>query len=96
MANYNINPAAVQGIQSELTAATGRLDSSLSTLQASVQQFVVANDGQAPAAYTQAQMLWEQGQKEMHAALSKGNVRLADINDRYMYGDRRGAAVFGG
>ena len=96
MANYNINPAAVQGIEAELAGVATRLDNSLQTLQQSVQRFIVANDGQAPAAYTNAQMLWEQGQREMHAALVNGRRALQEITTGYVAADRRGAAVFGG
>ncbi|WP_432842792.1 WXG100 family type VII secretion target [Dactylosporangium sp. CA-092794] len=94
MANYSVNPAGLADVESELTSVTRRLDSSLTTLQGAVQQFTAANNGQAPDAYTQAQALWDQGQRDMHEALRNGQIRLQEITNNYISGDNRGAAVF--
>ncbi|WP_432990135.1 WXG100 family type VII secretion target [Dactylosporangium sp. CA-233914] len=96
MANYSVNPAGMQAVESELTQVTQQLDTSLSTLQASVQRFTAANNGQAPDAYARAQALWDQGQREMHQALTLGQQRLGEITNNYVSGDNRGAAVFSG
>ncbi|MEU5941628.1 WXG100 family type VII secretion target [Micromonospora sp. NPDC047548] len=94
MANYSINPAAAQEVAGELARVTRQLDQSLATLQASVQRFTVANNGQAPEAYAVAQQLWNQGQQEMHQALTLGQQRLQEITQNYIHGDNQGAAVF--
>jgi len=96
MANYSINPAAAQGVEQELISVTSQLDSSLATLQASVQRFTQANNGQAPDSYASAQQLWNQGQIDIHQALTVGQQRLQEIIDNYVAGDNKGAAVFGG
>jgi len=94
MANYSVNPAGLQDVESELTTVTQQLDTSLSTLQGAVQRFTAANNGQAPDAYLRAQALWDQGQREMHQALRAGQQRLQEITNNYISGDNRGAAVF--
>ncbi|SCL13149.1 WXG100 family type VII secretion target [Micromonospora inyonensis] len=94
MANYSINPAAVQTVADEMARETRELDQSLATLQASVDRFTAANNGQAPEAYKAAQALWNQGQQEMRAALALGQARLQEINVNYQHGDNRGAAIF--
>ena len=94
MANYSVNPAGLQDVENQLTQVTQRLDASLSALQAAVQRFTAANNGQAPDAYLRAQGLWNQGQRDMHMALRAGQQRLQDITNNYIHGDNRGAAVF--
>ena len=94
MANYSINPAAARDIVQELVTVTGKLNNSLSTLQAAVQRFIAANNGQAPDAYSGAQSLWNRGQQDMNRALVVGQQRLSDITDNYVNGDNKGAAVF--
>lgn len=94
MANYCVNPVGLQDVGSQLTQVTQQLDASLSALQAAVQRFTAANNGQAPEAYLRAQSLWDQGQREMHQALHVGQQRLQDITNNYIHGDNRGAAVF--
>ncbi|BCL13675.1 WXG100 family type VII secretion target [Micromonospora sagamiensis] len=94
MANYNINPAAVQAVSDTMARETRELDASLENLQAHVTRFAAANNGQAPEAYKAAQQLWNQGQQEMRAALAMGQQRLQEINSNYQLGDNRGAAIF--
>ncbi|MEU4641878.1 WXG100 family type VII secretion target [Micromonospora sp. NPDC023814] len=94
MANYSINPGAVQNVADEMARETRQLDQSLATLQVSVGRFTEANNGQAPEAYKAAQALWNQGQQEMRVALSVGQARLQEINMNYQHGDNRGAAIF--
>lgn len=94
MANYSVNPVGLQDVESQLTQVTQQLDASLTALQASVQRFTAANNGQAPDAYLRAQALWSQGQREMHTALRVGQQRLQEITNNYIHGDNRGAAVF--
>jgi WXG100 family type VII secretion target len=94
MANYSINPAVAQQIVQDIITESGRLETSLSNLEAAVQRFTAANNGQAPDAYAGAQRQWSLGQTQMRQALSSGGLRLQDITDNYVNGDRRGAAVF--
>jgi WXG100 family type VII secretion target len=94
MANYSINPAAVQNVADEMARETRELDRSLETLQVSVERFTAANNGQAPEAYKAAQRLWNEGQRDMRAALAVGQARLQEINMTYQHGDNRGAAIF--
>ncbi|MEH1016724.1 WXG100 family type VII secretion target [Micromonospora sp. CPCC 206060] len=94
MANYNINPAAVQAVADTMARETRELDASLANLQAHVTRFAAANNGQAPEAYKAAQQLWNQGQQEMRAALAIGQQRLQEITQNYVLGDNRGAAIF--
>jgi WXG100 family type VII secretion target len=94
MANYNINPAVAQQIVQDIISVTGQLETSLSNLEGAVQRFTAANNGQAPDAYAGAQRQWSQGQTQMRQALNSGGLRLQDITDNYVNGDRRGAAVF--
>jgi uncharacterized protein YukE len=96
MANYSINPAAAQEVEQELVTVTNQLESSLATLQASVQRFTLANNGNAPDAYAGAQQLWNQGQSDMNQALTVGQQRLQEITNNYVAGDNKGAAIFGG
>jgi uncharacterized protein YukE len=94
MANYDINPQMVYGIVGDITSTSRELDQSLVQLEGSVAKFTLENEGQAPAAYADAQRLWDAGHKEMKAALATGAISLGDIVDRYVLGDKQGAAIF--
>ena len=94
MANYQINPGPAQEVADELAVATGRLKTSLETLDRPVQAFTQANHGQAPLAYQDAQALWNQGQTEMNQALVVGRQRLEEIIHGYVLGDRKGVSFF--
>lgn len=94
MSNYNINPAAVNEVIDEFTAAGTQLQNSLANLEASVERFKAANKGLAPESYAQAQALWNQGQAEMTASLRQGHQILGEILGNYVYGDNKGAGIF--
>lgn len=94
MANYNINPQSAESVVDEMVSSTKLLQQSLETLQASVNRFTAANNGNAPEAYAGAQAMWNQGQQEMQQSLNVGLLRLQQIIDGYVRGDRQGASLF--
>lgn len=96
MANYSINPQAAEDVVGDMNTATGKLNTSLATLQDSVNKFTVANKGNAPDAYAGAQQVWNQGHEEINKYLALGQQRLQAIIAEYVGGDNRGAGYFSG
>jgi uncharacterized protein YukE len=77
-----------------MNTATSKLNSSLATLQDSVNKFTIANKGNAPDAYAGAQNTWNQGHEAIKKYLIVGQQRLQAIIAEYVGGDNRGAGYF--
>jgi WXG100 family type VII secretion target len=95
MATYSVDVSGnTDGVQA-LRSVTAKLDGSLQSLTASAEQFKAMNAGHAIDSYDAAQRLWNEGMREMHAALDAKGVNLGRITENYVNTDAQGASLFG-
>ncbi|NMO55378.1 WXG100 family type VII secretion target [Actinoplanes sp. TBRC 11911] len=94
MANYAVDPRAMDDAAQKFHTVTNNLDESLRALQRAAQTFMDNNEGQAIDGYTEAQQQWSAGMQQMHEALGDHAVSLSNINLRYVHNDQRGGSYF--
>jgi WXG100 family type VII secretion target len=96
MVSFGLNPNGLMDSTAEMDAVRKQIEQSIAGLDAMVQKYIDANTGEAAAEFVTARQTWQAGLAQMQQALQIGAANLSDINDSYLQGDRRGAALFGG
>jgi uncharacterized protein YukE len=96
MASFSVDPNGLLDTSNDLNGVTNSIRNAIEELDRSVQNFLVHNAGMATVSYTDAQRLWDNGVQKMHTAIGNASAALIRIHENYDFGDRRGAAMFGG
>jgi len=96
MASYSLDPNGLLDTSNDLNGVTSSLKNAIDELDRAVQSFLVHNAGMATVSYTDAQRQWDAGVQRMHHAIGNASAALIRIHENYDFGDRRGAAMFGG
>lgn len=96
MATYSLDSNGLLDTADDLNGVTNSIKNSIEELDAAVQNFMRHNAGMATVSYADCQQQWDNGVKQMHAAIGAASAALVRIHDNYDLGDRRGAAIFGG
>jgi WXG100 family type VII secretion target len=96
MATYALNPNGLLDSGAELEGVTRSIARALEELNQQVNKYAQENAGQTADSFGVAQMKWEEGMREMNAALATGKQKLDAIVENYHLGDVRGAALFEG
>ncbi|MGH3712637.1 MAG: WXG100 family type VII secretion target [Micromonosporaceae bacterium] len=96
MATYALNPNGLLDSGMELEGVTRSIENSLTELNQYVARYIQENTGGTAESFRAAQQQWEQGMREMNAALAVGKQKLDAIVENYHLADVQGAALFGG
>jgi WXG100 family type VII secretion target len=96
MATYALNPNGLLDSGAELDGVTRSIERCLDDLNQAVDRYISENAGDTADSFRAAQGTWEQGMREMNAALVVGKQKLDAIVENYHLADVKGAGLFQG
>ena len=95
MDSFSVNPAALEALATEIRNNDRRIDAALAELQSKVNRLSAAWDGDAKAAYANAQAQWTKSITAMNLLLARISTETTNIQQGYLQQDRASAGRFG-
>lgn len=95
MDSFSVNPAALETLASEIRTNDRRIDAALEELKSKVDKLSAAWDGDAKAAYANAQAQWTKSITAMNVLLARISTETTNIQQGYLQQDRSSAGRFG-
>lgn len=83
---------AIAAAASDINAASGRITALLSDLKATITPMTSTWEGEAAAAYVEAQAKWDRAFEELNTVLGTIATTVGETNDRMADVNRRAAA----
>ena len=94
MDSFSVNPAALEHLSNEIRTQDRRIDSALDQLKGKVDKLAAAWDGDAKAAYAQAQAEWTKSITAMNVLLARISTETMNIKGEYLRQDKSSASRF--
>ena len=88
MSSFRINFPSVVTFNEQLAQTTKTIESSLSEMDANLQQYLSTWEGTTVDAYNQAKAQWNAALGQMHQSLNAGNQTIANISDNFQTTER--------
>lgn len=80
----------------DLGQASTKIQQELDQLESYLKPLIATWEGEAQAAYHQAQTEWDKAAQNMQEIAAKMGMAVSTANDAYQQGEKKNAARFGG
>ncbi|MBB5154799.1 WXG100 family type VII secretion target [Saccharopolyspora phatthalungensis] len=96
MSEIAVNFAELQQASDDLQAAAQKIQGELDDLEGKIQKLVSTWEGEAVAAYQEAQKTWDQEAARMQETAAKMGMAVGAANESFQAGEKKNAGRFGG